>query len=266
VSSLRHAGARRTASLTLAEADGDLHRLGNPAIETSVACLHCCASLELGSAAMTHPVTEHPRKSLTPTLRRRPDIAPNLMHLLRGHSRGDAFAALHAVIAGRCLSGSDRCIEDGSRCVSFIEAPIRQLRNVFHWSAEHDAHRQPYGVLLGKDYLFALGGRPVIYQPESEYALLPEALRFRHVRYDPLTVPPIDVSWEREWRLRADVLQLEPERCCIVVASEADRAALFTEHAEREEVRLEALGSAVGGSLADQFAESFPWPVISLDA
>lgn len=214
---------------------------------------------------MTRLATETPRKSLTPTLRKRPDVAPNLLHLVRGDARGDAFARLREIIAGRCLSASTQAIRDGSRCVSFVEAPIKQLREVFRWSAEREPRLQPFGVLLGKDYLFALGGRPVIYQSDAEYDELPASLRYRHVRYDPLTVPPIDFTWEREWRLRADVLQLEPERCCIVVASEADRTALFTEHAEREELRLEALGPAVGGSLADELAESFPWPVISLD-
>jgi hypothetical protein len=214
---------------------------------------------------MTRLATETPRKSLTPTHRKRPDLAPNLLHLLRADTRSDAFDLLRAVVAGRCLSASDNGVRDGSRCVAFAEAPIRQLRELFRWSAERDARIQPYGVLLGKDYLFALGGRPVIYQPDAEYDALPESLRYRHVRYDPIIVPPVDFTWEREWRLRADVLQLEPERCCIVVASEADRAALFTEHAEHEELRLEGLGPAVGGSLADQFAESFPWPVISLD-
>lgn len=214
---------------------------------------------------MTRLATETPRKSLTPTLRKRPDVAANLMHLLRGDTRSDALALLRAVIAERCLSGSAHGIRDGSRCVSFVEAPIRQLRDVFRWSAERDARVQPFGVLLGKDYLFALGGRPVIYESDADYAHLPEALQYRHVRYDPLVVPPIDFTWEREWRLQADVLQLEPERCCIVAASEADRAALFMEHAEREELRLESVGPAVGGSLADEMTESFPWPVISLD-
>lgn len=214
---------------------------------------------------MTRTATETPRKSHTPTLRKRPDVAPNLMHLLRGDSRSDALASLREVIAERGLSGSTQGIRDGSRCVSFVEAPIRQLREVFRWSAERDARLQPFGVLLGKDYLFALGGRPVIYESDAEYEQLPDGLRYRHVRYDPLTVPPIDFTWEREWRLHADVLQLEPERCCIVVASEADRAALFIEHAEREELRLEAVGPAVGGLLADEMTESFPWPVISLD-
>ena len=214
---------------------------------------------------MTRLATETPRKSLTPTLRKRPDVAANLLHLLRGDSRGDAFALLRTVIAEHCVAGSAAAIRDGSTCVSFAEAPIKQLREVFRWSAERDARVQPFGVLLGKDYLYAVGGRPVIYQADNEYEKLPESLRYRHARYDPITVPPIDFTWEREWRLRADVLQLEPERCCIVVASEADRAALFMEHAEREELRLEALGPAVGGSLADEMAESFPWPVISLD-
>lgn len=214
---------------------------------------------------MTRLATETPRKSLTPTLRKRPDVAPNLLHLVRGDTRADALSVLRTILADRCLSGSVTGIRDGSRCVSFAEAPIRQLREVFRWTAERDPRLQPFGVLLGKDYLFALGGRPVIYESDAEYEALPESLRYRHVRYDPLTVPPIDFTWEREWRLRADVLQLEPERCCIVVASEADRTTLFTEHSEREELRLEALGPAVGGSLADELAESYPWPVISLD-
>ena len=214
---------------------------------------------------MTRSATETPRKSLTPTFRKRPDIAPNLLHLLRGDSRGDALDLLRAVISERCLPGNGQAVRDGSRCVCFSEAPIKQLRDVFRWSAERDARLQPFGVLLGKDYLYALGGRPVIYQSDDEYEQLPAPLRYRHVRYDPVSVPPIDFSWEREWRLRADALQLEPERCCIVVASEADRTRLFTEHAEREELRLEALGPAVGGSLADELAESFPWPVVSLD-
>ena len=208
---------------------------------------------------------ETPRRSTAATSRKRPDISPNLLHLVRGDSRADAFATLRRVVAQHCLQGSDADIRGGYRCVSFIEAPVKQLRDVFRWSTERDAMFQPYGVLLGKDYLFALGGRPVIYQPDSDYDQLPDLQRYRHMRYDPLADPPVDFSWQREWRLRADTLPLEPERCCIVVASEADRAALLHEHEEQEEERLEALVSAPGASLADQFAESFPWPVISLD-
>lgn len=206
-----------------------------------------------------------PHRSAAATHRKRPDISPNLFHLVRGDTRADAAATLRAIVAERCLHGSDVDIRDGYRCVSFIEAPVKQLRDMYRWSTERDASFQPYGVLLGKDYLYALGGRPVIYQPDIEYDQLPESLRYRHMRYDPLADPPVDFTWQREWRLRADALLLEPERCCIVVASEADRAALLHEYAEREELRMEALVSAAGASLADQFAESFPWPVISLD-
>jgi len=208
---------------------------------------------------------ETPRRAAAAHFRKRPDISPNLMHLVGADSREAAFALLRTIVAERCLRGNDRASRDGSRYVSFTEAPVKQLRDVFRWGAEHDPRRQPYGVLLGKDYLYALGGRPVIYQPDSEYDALSTSLRYRHVPYDPLADPPIDVTWEREWRLRADVLPLEPERCCIVVASEADRIALLTEHAEREEMRLEVMAPTVDGSLADLFSESFPWPVISLD-
>jgi hypothetical protein len=208
---------------------------------------------------------ETPRRAAAAHLRKRPEISPNLMHLVGGDSREAAFAVLRTIVAERCLRGSDHASRDASRFVSFAEAPVKQLRDVFRWGAERDARRQPYGVLLGKDYLYALGGRPVIYQSDAEYKELPASLRYRHVQYDPLTDPPIDVTWEREWRLRADVLPLEPERCCIVVASEQDRIALLTEHAEREEMRLEVMAPTVDGSLADLFSESFPWPVISLD-
>ena len=208
---------------------------------------------------------ETPRRSAATPSRRRPDISPNLLHLVRADTRADAFATLRTIVAERCLHGSDADIRSGARCVSFMEAPVKQLRDVYRWSTERDAALHPYGVLLGKDYLYAMGGRPVIYESEAEFERLPDALRYRHMRYDPLADPPVDFTWQREWRLRADRMPLEPERCCIVVASEADRAALLHEHEVREEQRLEALVTAPGASLAGQFAEFFPWPVISLD-
>jgi hypothetical protein len=212
----------------------------------------------------TTPVDQH-RRSVSATLRRRPDISPNLLHLARGDTRAGAFATLRTIVAERRLHASSDSIRGGYRCVSFTEAPVKQLRDVYRWSAEHDPRFQPYGVLLGKDYLYAVGGRPVIYQSDAEYEKLPDALRYRHARYDPLADPPFDFTWEREWRLHADILFLEPERCCIVVASESDRVTLLTEHAQQEELRLEELAPEVGSSLAGQFSESFPWPVLSLD-
>src|SRR6476469_3677692 len=178
---------------------------------------------------------ETPRRAAAAHARKRPDISPNLLHLVGGDSRDAAFELLRMIVAERCLRAGGHAMRGAGGFVSFAEAPVKQLRDVFRWSAERDARRQPYGVLLGKDYLYALGGRPVIYQSAAEYEQLPESMRYRHVEYDPLADPPIDVTWEREWRLRSDILPLEPERCCIVVASEQDRIALLNEHAEREE-------------------------------
>lgn len=68
--------------------------------------------------------------------------------------------------------------------------------------------------------LFSIGGRPVIYQPEAEYSALPETLRWRHVRYDLGVVPPIDFTWEREWRVRSDELCFDENFASVFLPNE----------------------------------------------
>jgi hypothetical protein len=206
----------------------------------------------------------HYRGLAAAPFRSRPDISPDLLHLTRGETREAALAVLRNIVAERRLRGGTGFIRGGFRCVCFTEAPTGQLRDVFRWSAAKNLRLQPCGILLGKSYLYALGGRPVIYQAEAEYDHLPDSMKYRHVRYDPLADPPIDFTWEREWRLHADALQLEPERCCIVVAHAKDRAALLTDHARREARRTDGLAAAVGELLAMQYVEDFPWPIIEL--
>ena len=73
---------------------------------------------------------------------------------------------------------------------------------------------KPFGVMVSKSWLFERAGRPVIYQPESEFDLLHETQRFRHKEYDP---PSVDFTWEREWRIRTDALELDPGAVSLVV-------------------------------------------------
>jgi hypothetical protein len=61
----------------------------------------------------------------------------------------------------------------------------------------------------------------VIYQPEQEYGRLPEALRWRHMRYEPDAAEPVDFTWEREWRLHADEVPLDPSYAVLVLPNEA---------------------------------------------
>jgi hypothetical protein len=53
--------------------------------------------------------------------------------------------------------------------------------------------------MVRKDWLNARGGRPVTYQPEDEFGLLPPELHYRHVRLDQPGGDK-DYSLVREWR------------------------------------------------------------------
>jgi len=44
----------------------------------------------------------------------------------------------------------------------------------------------------------------VIYQTDNDFNILPEELRWRHVRYEPAGDQAIDFTWEREWRMHCD--------------------------------------------------------------
>jgi hypothetical protein len=75
----------------------------------------------------------------------------------------------------------------------------------------------PLGVMVDKRWLYERGGRPVIYQSHAEFDELPESKQHLHVRYEP--DQGIDYSWEREWRIKTDSLELDPEQTTIVVPS-----------------------------------------------
>ena len=81
-----------------------------------------------------------------------------------------------------------------------------------------------------KEWLFAQGGRNVIYQRKSECDNLPEELFWRHVTYDPLARPPIDFTWEREWRVKIDVLEITPKNALLVVRGVDELRQICQEH------------------------------------
>ena len=39
----------------------------------------------------------------------------------------------------------------------------------------------------------------MIYQPEADFDLLPQELRWRHVRFELTGEQVVDFTWEREW-------------------------------------------------------------------
>lgn len=178
----------------------------------------------------------------------RDDLSANLIHLTRGDSDQSAADAFLAILKSRQLLGSVRDIRGGYKCVCFSEAPLAKLANVLA-SAEQTLMRyKPFGVMVAKKWMFYKGARPVIYQPETEYDLLAEQQKFRHVRYEP---GKVDYTWEREWRVQADAIELEPDQVTFVVPTRAWERWALQEHAESQR----PLNIALQG-----FAPAVPFP------
>lgn len=157
----------------------------------------------------------------------RDDISDKLIHLTRGNTDQAAADAFLSIMNGQRLLGGDGCIKGGYRCVCFSEAPLNKLAHILANPSAHGMRYSPFGVMVNKEWLFEKGGRPVIYQLDSEYSLLDESQRFRHVRYEPGTV---DFTWEREWRVRVNELAIDPAASTLVVPNRAWEKWAFDQH------------------------------------
>ena len=65
-------------------------------------------------------------------------------------------------------------------------------------------------------------------------------------------MPPIDFSWEREWRIQANELRLPPGEANIIVPHESWVQRLIAEHQAAEEQRIEFEAVAYGDEWAQQ--------------
>jgi len=192
---------------------------------------------------------------------RRDDIANDVIHFTKGDSPTEAFDVLSHIVAQRRLLGGTGFIKGNYTCVCFTEAPLAHLADVFARTAVEKIRYMPFGILLAKKWLFDHGGRPVIYQPESEFTELPEGLRYRYVRYEPTGTPPIDFTWEREWRVRTDTLELDPTAATIVLPSQEYLDELLRQHNRAQDREVELHTLMVGESIAEQMRERFLWNV-----
>jgi hypothetical protein len=71
--------------------------------------------------------------------------------------------------------------------------------------------------MIKKDWLFRLGGRPVIYGTYDELNELPASWQWKTVKFDPLSSPPVDFTWEREWRIKIDELSFTSKDVSVIV-------------------------------------------------
>jgi hypothetical protein len=169
----------------------------------------------------------------------RVDLSEQLVHLTRG-TLLEAEAAFRSILNERKLRGSNINVRGGHKVICFSEAPVDVLARLFS-STGHSFRYRPFGIMVPKKWLFSKGGRPVIYQPEEDFSLLPMSLQYRHVRLDEPGAAK-DFTFEREWRIATEELPLESAECTLIVPTRDWDYKLRDEHDQRDMQRASAIG------------------------
>jgi|SRR5436309_8542735 len=104
---------------------------------------------------------------------KRDDISEHLFHFIKGDTFDDASETLRKILKETRLLGGTGYIKEDYRCVCFSEAPVHHLGSTLTRPTVHGVRWRSFGVVVSKSWLFARGGRPVIYQPDEEFLSLP---------------------------------------------------------------------------------------------
>jgi len=147
-----------------------------------------------------------------------------------------AYSVLRKIIHEGKLIGTSEWTY-GHNCICFTEAPIQELNSIFSLveiasSKEERPRYEPYGIAVSKKWLFSKGGRPVIYDHPEFLKEFPENMKYRFVPYDPEN--GIDYTWEREWRIKADFIQLDPNETLVIVPTSEEAFDIVYEFANIE--------------------------------
>lgn len=195
----------------------------------------------------------------------RPDISDKVIHFTKAATYEDALGVLLAIIGGGRLFGGTGMIRGGYRCVCFTEAPLPAVAGGLV-NADSFTRYSPFGLMFEKSWIYEQGGRPVIYQPDPEFYQLPEEMRWRHVRYEPATAPPIDFTWEREWRVCCDELLFSPNDAVLVVPNQEWENFVFSIWNSQQQLEAEAYSSILDQMIVEQMQEACPWRMVRLAA
>ncbi|MEX0805532.1 MAG: hypothetical protein WD688_19760 [Candidatus Binatia bacterium] len=195
----------------------------------------------------------------------RADISPYLIHFTSGQSHADAFTRLRKIIADRKLIAGSRFIKGNYRCVCFSEAPLASLKGGLV-NEDYYSRYSPFGIMVSKQWLFAQGGRPAIYQSDEEYHSLPESNRWRHVLYQPRnSKETVDFTWEREWRIKCDCLAFDQSSAKVIVLDRLWGDRLISEHDQEEDYRIMQYNLIFDDDIiAEAYRNSFQWTVLTL--
>jgi hypothetical protein len=196
-------------------------------------------------------------------LESRRDLSDKVIHFTRGESPDHAFSVLRKIIAQRRLIAGAGMIRGGYPCVCFTEAPLPILADGFSARLSR-ARYSPFGLMFPKSWVFARGGRPVIYRPDCDFAELPEGLRWKHVRYEIGNETDIDFTWEREWRIRCDALAFGPGEATVVLPNREWWDLLADIHETEQEWIVEAYATVLDREIAESARAPFRWEVVTL--
>jgi len=191
----------------------------------------------------------------------RPDLTDDLIHIIRGYGLSDAYQKLLDIIRTRTILGSNRCIRGGYTCVCFSEAPIDCFKVHFREPGINQNHFQPFGITVPKRWLFDLGGRPVIYSPDSEYDGLPESYRWRHVRFEPTSTPKVDFTWEREWRIKSNELRISENNAKIFLPTVEYARHLFHWYERDQDSMVQMYSTVMYEFTAMLYRQDFKWQI-----
>ncbi len=143
-----------------------------------------------------------------------------LTHFTRRSAGGDAMDNLVAILRSGMIEGAMRMVRTKRAVVCLFDAPLSELNRLL----VHNNRRryEPFGIAMDKRYAFAMGARPVIYLPWLEACqMLDERELWRVVAIDLGRTPPLDWTFEREWRI-AEQLKLPSEGTVALVETWRD--------------------------------------------
>lgn len=193
----------------------------------------------------------------------RPDISNNLVHFTKGVDFEDAFKNLWSIISSEIIFGSVNFIKGKHKCVCFSEVPIDLIPSGLV-NNDNFSRYSTLGILVSKKWLFSKGGRPVIYQLEEQYYDLCDRNNWRHVTYNPLLEAPIDFTWEREWRILVNDLEINSENCSIIVPDSDSADYLVSTYMQEQDCDIEQYEMLLG-EIAELYRNPFPWKIYHLN-
>lgn len=154
-----------------------------------------------------------------------PTSAAMLTHFTRRSSAGDAMDNLVAILRTGIIQGSSRMVRTQRAVVCLFDAAWPELNRLL--TPDNRRRYEAFGVALDKRYAFMMGARPVIYMPWSEAReIVEEDELWRVVAIDLEQTPPVDWTFEREWRI-AEQLRLPEQGTVALVETWRDVEELY---------------------------------------